>query len=70
MSTYVINNCQDVENQDDLIRDNFHRYLSQNKHKKLSTQCSSSYIVKNQTKKLKRTKTNGLSESESLKSSN
>ncbi len=66
MSTYVINNCQDVDNQNDLTRDNFHRYLSQNKKQKLSTQCSSSYIITNNTKKLKRTKTNGL-ESESLK---
>lgn len=69
MSTYIIDQCQDVKNINDFNRDNFHRYLSQNKKKNLIS--NNSYIVTNNTPKLKRTKTAGLQEfsTDSLKSS-
>ncbi len=61
MSTYIIDQCQDVKNSNDLNRENFHRYLSINK-KKILSNSSNTYIIANNTHKLKRTKTNGLSE--------
>lgn len=57
MSTYIIENFQEVETQYD-SKENLQRYLSQNKNKKLlSRVASNSYIVINHTK-LKRTKSN------------
>ena len=72
MSTYVISQCQDLKSSNDLNRENFHRMLSLNKKKKLTSSGNNLYIVTNNTPKLKRTKTNGLSEvsCDSIKSRN
>lgn len=67
MSTYLINSCQETPKDS---RDTFYRYLSQNKKSKSESNCAlkNSYIVTNNSK-LKRSKTNGISEIDNLKSS-
>ena len=49
MSTYVIDQCQDIKSPNDLNRENFHRILSLNKKRKLASSGSNSYIVTNNT---------------------
>ena len=66
MSTYIINSFEEkspTSFYELSTRENFHRYLSENKKKK--TLGTGSYIITNNTKALKRTKTNGLTETSS-----
>lgn len=61
MSTYIIDNYQDVQVQNDSIKENI-RYVSENKDKKLA-RINSSYIVTINNKQ-KRSKMLGLTSSD------